>query len=299
MLAVPHARRMRFKVQDRWSGVERKKSGRESRIQNRRPVSFESRGSRPFIGVGLYPTHTLFYTAIAFVRKRKITNLPKMWKTVLKTTRTAVWASTWGVVGILLYGWCLELLWAQPQAEPRVADEMAGLKASLPASDWKGEEQAWTPEMFLKAATLLGQRERAEKVVENCSDGHSLVWLHRTDARRQTVLGVLRFRGADGARSYFGLAADLQRQQDEKIRGGCGTDRCVLDSRARAVTVAGADEAFCIERRWEVGGTTITVCQLWARKGCRVLEFSWYGGPADLPWAGRVHQELIRKVTAS
>lgn len=210
----------------------------------------------------------------------------------------AVWAIGCGVAVLLLLGQSAGNLWGQAPANRPVAEEMAALTAALPASGWKAEQYPWTPAMLRNAAGLLGERERAEKILERWQDGHSLVWHNRTDPGRQTALGVLRFKDANGARAYYGLAADLQRKQDEKIRGGCGTDRCVLDSRCRAVTVTGSDEAFCVERRWQVaGGPAVSVCQLWVRTGLRVLEFSWSGGPADLPWAERVHLHLVRTVT--
>jgi hypothetical protein len=189
---------------------------------------------------------------------------------------------------------------AQEPAARRVAEEMAGLEASLPAAAWKVEPQPWTPEMLRKAAGVLGERERAEKILERLDDGHSLSWMHRSDPARQTAVGVLRFKDVDGARRYNGFAADLQRKQDERIRGGCGSDRCVLDSRSRSVTIAGADEAFCVERRWQPTPKSppIRVCQLWVRAGCRVLEFSWVGADGDMPWAERTVKHVARTVAA-
>jgi hypothetical protein len=176
---------------------------------------------------------------------------------------------------------------------------MAGLEGALPATAWQAEKQPWTPEMFRKAATLLGERERAEKILERWQDGHSLVWTSRGGPLTQAALGILRFKDAEGSRAYYGLAADLQRKQDEKIRGGCGTDRCSVDSRCQSVTVAGADEAFCISRRLLTTpeSAPLKFCQLWVRTGCRVLEFSWCGD-GDLPWAERVFQQYNRTVTS-
>lgn len=190
--------------------------------------------------------------------------------------------------------------WGQTTAGRRVAEEMAGLETALPAATWKVEAQPWTAAMFRQAAELLGERERAEKILERWQDGHSLTWTHRSDPGRQTAVGVLRFKDADGARSYYGFAADLQRKQDERLRGGCGSDRCVLDSHSRAVTIAGADEAFCVERRWQPApkAPAMKVCQLWVRAGGRVLEFSWVGGDGDVPWAERAVQHLTKRIAA-
>lgn len=185
---------------------------------------------------------------------------------------------------------------AQTATTRKASEEMSGLKAALPASAWTVEEQPWTPEMFRQAAGLLGERERAEKILQRWEDGHSLTWISKSDPMRQTALGLLRFKDGDGARAYTGLAADLQRKQDERIRGGCGADRCVLDSRCWAVTVNGADEAFCVARQWQPApkAPTVKVWQMWVRSGNRVLEYSWVSGEGDVPWAERVFQQLER-----
>lgn len=170
-----------------------------------------------------------------------------------------------------------------------LADVLARLEKALPAKEWQASQEPWTPAMLRQTAALFGEGERMDRLLGQWAEGRSLVWAARDHPDRQFAVGVMCFRQPDGARAYFGLAADLQRKQDEvmaKISGGACR---VLESHARAVTVAGADEAACTEKRMQFAGAPepVAVTQYWVRRGDTVLQLSWTGvevRPAWVEW---------------
>jgi hypothetical protein len=183
---------------------------------------------------------------------------------------------------------------AREANRPDLADALSRLAQALPAADWTAAQEPWTPAMLRETAALFGQGERIEPLLRQWSEGRSLVWAGRKDPERQVAVGVIRFQEAAGARAYFGFAADLQRQQDEvmgKISGGACR---VLESHARALSLRGADEAACTEKRMQFAGTAaaVPVTEVWVRRGDAVLQFSWTGVAADQTWAERVLREL-------
>jgi hypothetical protein len=176
---------------------------------------------------------------------------------------------------------------AQQGGRTDLADVLARLEKALPAKEWQSSQEAWTPAMLRQTATLFGEGERMDRLLEQWAEGRSLVWAGRNRPDHQFAVGVMRFRQPDGARAYFGLAADLQRKEDEvmgKITGGACR---VLESRARAVTVAGADEAACTEKRMQFAGANepVAVTQYWVRRGDTVLQLSWTGVAVQPSWA--------------
>jgi hypothetical protein len=180
----------------------------------------------------------------------------------------------------------------QSQREP-LAKVLGRIENAL-ASGWTAAQQPWTPDMLRQAGAILGEKERVERVLGKWEEGRSLVWWRKSDGAagpgQQVAVGVVCFQDDAGARAYLGLAADLQRKQDELL-GGCPGGGRVLESRSRPVQVRGADEAAAAEKRLQLapGTEPVAVSQVWVRTGARVLEFTWYGVPADLGWAERVH----------
>jgi hypothetical protein len=187
-------------------------------------------------------------------------------------------------------------LYLQAQQENRtdLAEVLARLERALPAAEWSAAQEPWTPAMLKQTAALFGEGERMERLLGQWAEGRSLVWTARDRADHQFAVGVIRFRQPDGAREYFGLAAELQRKQDEvmgKVSGGACR---VLESRGRSVSVAGADEAACTEKRMQFAGAAepLTVTQYWVRRGDTVVQLSWTGVAAQPTWADWVLQAL-------
>jgi hypothetical protein len=175
-----------------------------------------------------------------------------------------------------------------------LADVLARLEQALPTSAWSRAQEPWTPAMLRQTAGLFGEGERMERLLGQWADGRSLVWTARDRPDRQVAIGVVRFRQPAGAQAYFGLAADLQRRQDEvmgKLSGGACR---VLESHARAVTVAGADEAACTEKRMQFAGGAepVAVTDYWVRRGDTVVQLSWTGVPAQPAWPESVLRAL-------
>jgi hypothetical protein len=184
---------------------------------------------------------------------------------------------------------------AEQTQRPDLASALRALADTLPAAEWAGAQQPCTPAMVRQAAGLLGERDRAERAVAAWDEGRSLVWLHRTDPRKQVALSLVRHASEAGAKTYFGFAVDLQRKQDQAAGGSCAPTVRVLDVKATAVKLPGFDEAVRNDKRVQYGGAgePLTVSTLLARSGDVVIECSWYGLPAEAEWAGRVAAEAL------
>jgi hypothetical protein len=184
---------------------------------------------------------------------------------------------------------------AEESKRPDLASALRALADTLPAAEWAGAQQPWTPAMVRQAADLLGERDHAERAVAAWDEGRSLVWLHRQDPRKQVALSLVRHATEAGAKTYFGFAVDLQRKQDQLAGGSCAPSARVLDTRATAVKLPGFDEAVRNDKRVQYGSTgePLTVSTLLARSGEVVVECSWYGLPAETEWAGRVAAEAL------
>jgi hypothetical protein len=174
---------------------------------------------------------------------------------------------------------------------------MARLEQILPAADWSCSQEEWTPIMLRKAATLLGQAERGERVADRWVTGRALTWTGRAQSARQVALGVIRFTDAGAARAYIGLAVDLQRKQDELLNAACADGRRVVESRSLTVQLKGVDEAAGADKKLqrEANGPTTTLTQVWVRQGNRIIELTWTGMEANLAWAQRVVELLPAK----
>jgi hypothetical protein len=179
---------------------------------------------------------------------------------------------------------------------PDLGDALARVEKALSPAEWQAGQQPWTPDMIRRAATLLGETRRMEKVAQAWDAGRSLVWSARDNPGRQVVLGVVRFQDEAAARSYYGLAVDLQRRQDELFGGGPAGAPRLLESRSQPLTLPGLDEAVRCDRR--VGpagkGREVAMTQVCARAGDRVVELTWYDAPADAEWAARVLDEVLK-----
>ena len=186
-----------------------------------------------------------------------------------------------------------ELFWKARQEERGdLVDVLARLEQTSPGAAWRVEPQPWTPDMVRQAAALFGVRERAERVLDRWEEGRGLLWTAKGNAACQVGVGVIRFRDAAAAQAYYGLAADLHRKQDEMLGGGR-----VRESRARAVTLQGTDEAVCTEKRLQLtpGAEPSAINEVCARRGETVVQFTWTGLPTDTAWAERVLREVLRE----
>lgn len=180
-----------------------------------------------------------------------------------------------------------------PTAEGALPDDLAatlaGLERALGAAEWNAAQEAWTPAMLRKAAVLLGEAERGERIARAWLDARSLTLSAKARPGCQIAVGVIRFQDAAAARAYVGLAVDLQRTQDEVLTAACADGRRIVESRSQAVQLRGVDEAARGDKRLqrEASGPSATMCQIWVRKGDRVVEFTWNGLSADTAWAQR------------
>jgi hypothetical protein len=167
---------------------------------------------------------------------------------------------------------------------------LSHLEASLPTLEWTATQQSWSPAMIRQVAELFGEKDRAEKIMPLWDEGRSLVWTCKKDSGRQVALSVVRFGNAAGARSYFGLAVDLQRKRDALVGNSCTAGMRILESRSAAVTLRRAEEAVRSDKKiqFSSGKVSIPVCTLLARFGDLVLECTWHGLEGDTAWAEKV-----------
>lgn len=142
--------------------------------------------------------------------------------------------------------------------------------------------------MVRQSAEMLGEGDRAAKVLTAWQEGWSVQWSDRRDPRRGLHAGVIRFNDAPAARAYYGVALDLQRKADAQITSQAPAVQLVR-SQPTPIQVAGAEDATRIDRSLSVGGTepvTQTTVLLQARD--LIFEFTWIQTPADVSWLGRV-----------
>jgi hypothetical protein len=174
---------------------------------------------------------------------------------------------------------------------PDLGKVLTRMEGALPAAEWQAEQQPWTPAMFCDVAAMLGEGPRAQKLAQAWDAGRSLIWSARTNPMRQVALGVQRFRDGAAARAYFGLTVDLQQKAGALGRKGN------LPPRPTALRLDGADEGMRADKQMPIGdrGESISVTQVWARAGERVVEFSWMGIPADTDWAQRVLDGVLKE----
>ncbi len=174
--------------------------------------------------------------------------------------------------------------------ERDLAAALRSLDKALPAEEWVSLLQPWTPSMVRQVGALMGERARAERAVAAWYEGCSLVWTPRRGSPHHVALSVVRHENAQGARTYFGFAVDLQRKQDGLDDKSCGPPIRVQESKASSVKLSGIEEAVRFDKRMQygAGSTPIPVSTLLARVGDLVIEVSWHGLPPDLAWAERL-----------
>jgi hypothetical protein len=184
---------------------------------------------------------------------------------------------------------------AAGQARPDLASLLARVEQCLAASEWQAAQQSWTPEMVAQVAALLGERDRAERVLAGWEEGRSLVWTKRGMSGRQVALSVVRLGTSAGARSYYGLAVDLQRKRDELTGQACGGQVRVLEARSSALQLPGVDEGARFDKQLQFGSQTpsLPAALILARAGNVVVELTWHGVEADPALAERVLRALL------
>ncbi|MFN4260969.1 MAG: hypothetical protein ACK4RK_16875 [Gemmataceae bacterium] len=207
----------------------------------------------------------------------------------------------WGIVV-----WMSGAVWGQeappPEAPPSVvaharaelAERIGRVERLLPELTWQVQPQPWTPAMLQQVAEMLGQRERAEKVLHSWLDGQSVVWSQRAAPDRMIALALVRFASSEAARAYQGLAIDLQRRQDEFF-AAASPSRRVLDSRGSSWTIPGVEEAIRSDKKLVLSDDSppIAVTIVIIRHGPLVLELSGYNQTIDPAWAEQVARLLL------
>jgi hypothetical protein len=136
-------------------------------------------------------------------------------------------------------------------------------------------------------ADLLGEKERAEKILSGWEEGDSLVWTSRRDPFAQVGLGVVRFENVAAARAYFGFAIDLQRKKDTQL----GSEGISL----REVRISRGEQAVRSDgkRMFSPNGPLLPATFLLVRSGNLVLQWNWEAVPADVAWAERLLGNLL------
>ncbi len=179
---------------------------------------------------------------------------------------------------------------ARQANRPDLRALLARLESALPPGEWKGMQQPWTPAEDQPAAELLGEGDRAEKVLAAWDEGGSLVWVSRSNPTHQVALSLARFADAAAARAYFGFAVDLQRKSDGLMASACTSGQRVVESRTTDVSLRGTDQAVRNDRQLQFGTTAppVPVGRLLARAGDLVIVVAWQSVPADVAWAERV-----------
>jgi hypothetical protein len=177
---------------------------------------------------------------------------------------------------------------------PSLASVLQPLETTFPQSDWVAVQQTWTPAMLTHVAGLLGTpRERVDKVAATWDEGRTLVWAERNHPGRQIALTVVRHESPAGARSYFGLALDLQRKQDTAPPGTCGPALQVLQSKSTDLQLEGFDEVVRNDKEMQIGtGQALPVSQVMGRAGDLVVECIWHGSTIDADLAAKLLQTV-------
>jgi hypothetical protein len=185
---------------------------------------------------------------------------------------------------------------ARQAHRPELSAVLARLESSLPPARWRAAQQPLPPAMVRQVAVLLGERDRAEKVLAAWDEGRSLVWTAQDNPTRQIALSVVRLENPVAARAYFGFAVDLQRKSDSLMGSGCTSSMRVLESRSIDVTLQHAEEAVRSEKRLQFASAPapVTTTTLLARAGDLVIECTWHGVPADPAWARRIVEACFK-----
>ena len=181
----------------------------------------------------------------------------------------------------------------QPAAAPEAKSQLAGvfgrLHNVLPPGQWQVSEYPWSPSMVIQAAARFDVKGKQTEFVSSWEEGHALEWAEQQQPYRQVRLGAAKFTDPRAARSYFGLAIELQRKLDQTLGAS------LLDAKSAPVKLQGAEEAVRCDRVFRPVGNypPHVTSTLLVRSKKMVLEFGWYGQPADVAWAERLLPELL------
>ncbi|MCS6852439.1 MAG: hypothetical protein NZ700_14845 [Gemmataceae bacterium] len=192
---------------------------------------------------------------------------------------------------------------ATPAAEapaPVIEQALRELEGALPAPAWVARLEAWDATMIRQVAEMLGQKERAEKILLHWVEGRLLRWTSVVNGNQEIGVGVMRFKDTAAAKAYMGLAADLQRKLDEKLVNVKDPGLFRLESvRPLPVRLRHADDAVGVERRFLRGGEPYPASTVLARSGPWVVEITWQGLPMQPEWndwlMSRLHGRLGRR----
>jgi hypothetical protein len=172
------------------------------------------------------------------------------------------------------------------------------LEAIAPHSDWQASQQPWTPSLLRQVASTLEVSKRVEALLPHWVEGrthHS----HKPNKPTQNLaLSLVCLDNPQAARSYYGLAVDIQRKRDEWLARTLGQQTQIEASRFVSVRLPGTEEAIQNNKILQSGptGSRLPMTLLVARRGPWVVEMHWNGVPANLRWAEQAIQGIVREI---
>jgi hypothetical protein len=171
------------------------------------------------------------------------------------------------------------------------------LEAMAPHADWQASQQPWTPSLLRQVASTLEVSKRVEALLPHWVEGRSLVWLNPKNASEYVALSLVCLDNSQAARSYYGLAVDIQRKRDEWLARTLGQQTHIEASRFVSVGLPGTEEAIQNNKILQSGptGARLPMTLLVARRGPWVVEMHWNGVPANLRWAEQAVQCIVRE----
>lgn len=182
---------------------------------------------------------------------------------------------------------------AEFQAPGNLVQVLDRLGDKLKNQSWDCHVLPWTPEMVREVAANLGTQDQAERVLRSWRDGAALL-CGKAAAPGELALGVVRLTDDAGARAYFGLSADMQRQQDELLNTRPNSPQRVARSETHTLPLPGTDEAVQTDKEFKetATGQPSHVTTLLVRASNLVVLFTWRELPPDPDWAGRLLGDL-------
>lgn len=171
------------------------------------------------------------------------------------------------------------------------------LETALPFPGWQSSQQPWTPSLLKQVAVTLEVTKRVEALLPHWVEGRSLIWLNPKDASEYVALSLVCLDGPQAARSYYGLAVDIQRQRDGWLARTLGQHTHIEASKFVSVRLAGTAEAIQNNKILQTGSadSRLAMTMILARCGSSVVEIHWNGVPVNLPWAEHAIQCLAQE----
>jgi hypothetical protein len=157
---------------------------------------------------------------------------------------------------------------------PDLASILARLEKVAPPGTWSCQQQSWTPEMLLQAASWMQDKELVKKIADSFPDGRSLIWSEKNG--RLIALTLTRFPTPEGARAYFGFGQQLIQSYDA-MQG--------LQSKFQIRKIPGLTESVEITRAPK------QVLQGYVAD--TAIDITWYNVAADNSWAERIIAALL------